>query len=71
MDWIEALVLGVIQGLTEFLPVSSSGHLQIFSALFGIQGEENLAFAVVVHAATVQYDCGVMERDCSFVWWFV
>lgn len=53
MDWFEALVLGVIQGLTEFLPVSSSGHLQIFSALFGVNGEENLSFAVVVHAATV------------------
>ena len=53
MEWFEALVLGVIQGLTEFLPVSSSGHLQIFSALFGLEGEENLTFAVAVHAATV------------------
>ena len=53
MGWLEALVLGLIQGLTEFLPVSSSGHLQIFSAIFGVQGEENLTFAVVVHAATV------------------
>ena len=35
MTWLEALVLGLIQGLTEFLPVSSSGHLQIFSTLFG------------------------------------
>ena len=52
MTWLEALVLGLIQGLTEFLPVSSSGHLQIFSTLFGIQGEENLTFAVAVHAAT-------------------
>ena len=46
-------MLGIIQGLTEFLPVSSSGHLQIFSALFGLEGEENLTFAVAVHAATV------------------
>jgi undecaprenyl-diphosphatase len=53
MDWWEALVLGLIQGLTEFLPVSSSGHLQIGEALFGLQGEENLTFAVAVHAATV------------------
>ena len=53
MNWIEALVLGVIQGLTEFLPVSSSGHLAMMGTLFGMSGEENLAFAVVVHAATV------------------
>ena len=53
MNWLEALVLGIVQGLTEFLPVSSSGHLQIGQALFGIEGEENLMFAVVVHAATV------------------
>ena len=45
MEWFEALVLGIIQGLTEFLPVSSSGHLQIFSALFGLEGEENLVSA--------------------------
>ena len=53
MSWLEALILGIVQGLTEFLPVSSSGHLQIGQALFGIQGEENLKFAIVVHAATV------------------
>lgn len=53
MDWWEALVLGLIQGLTEFLPVSSSGHLQIGEALFGLQGEGSLTFAVAVHAATV------------------
>ena len=53
MNWIEAFVLGVVQGLTEFLPVSSSGHLAILGTLFGLSGEENLAFAVVVHAATV------------------
>jgi undecaprenyl-diphosphatase len=53
MDWWEALMLGFIQGLTEFIPVSSSGHLQIGEALLGLQGGENLTFAVVVHAATV------------------
>lgn len=53
MSWIEAVVLGLLQGLTEFLPVSSSGHLAIGSALFGISGEENLTFAIAVHAATV------------------
>lgn len=63
MDWLEALVLGVVQGLTEFLPVSSSGHLQIFSALFGIQGEENLTFAVAVHAATVCSTIVVLRNE--------
>ena len=53
MNWIESIILGIIQGLTEFLPVSSSGHLAITGTLFGLTGKENLAFAVVVHAATV------------------
>lgn len=63
MTWLEALVLGLIQGLTEFLPVSSSGHLQIFSALFGLQGEENLTFAVAVHAATVCSTIVVLRKE--------
>ena len=53
MEWFEALILGVLQGLTEYLPVSSSGHLAIGSALFGIQGEDNLTFTIAVHVATV------------------
>lgn len=53
MNVLEALILGLLQGLTEFLPVSSSGHLEIGQALFGTAGEDNLLFAVVVHAATV------------------
>ena len=53
MDWLQALILGLIQGLTEYLPVSSSGHLAICSYLFGINGEDNLAFTIVVHVATV------------------
>jgi undecaprenyl-diphosphatase len=53
MEWLEALILGLIQGFTEYLPVSSSGHLAIGAALFGIEGEENLTFTIAVHAATV------------------
>ena len=53
MDWWQALLLGVIQGLTEFLPVSSSGHLMIFKELLGLDGEGFLDFTVTVHFATV------------------
>ncbi|MDR2650934.1 MAG: undecaprenyl-diphosphate phosphatase [Prevotellaceae bacterium] len=53
MNWFEALILGIVQGVTEFLPVSSSGHLQIGAALFGTDTEGNMSFAIVVHAATV------------------
>lgn len=53
MDNLEALLLGLLQGLTEYLPVSSSGHLTIGSALFGIEAEENMMFTVAVHVATV------------------
>lgn len=53
MDAFQALILGLIQGLTEYLPVSSSGHLTIASALFGLEGADNLAFTVAVHVATV------------------
>jgi undecaprenyl-diphosphatase len=53
MSWFEAMMLGLVQGLTEFLPVSSSGHLQIGNALLNTGVEENLTFAVAVHAATV------------------
>ena len=52
MSWVQALVLGIIQGLTEFLPISSSGHLAIFGKILGFEGE-NLTFAIAVHAATV------------------
>ena len=53
MEWFEAVILGLIQGLTEFLPVSSSGHLAIGQALLGVDVGEDLVFDVVVHAATV------------------
>ena len=53
MTVIEAIILGAVQGLTEFLPVSSSGHLQIAKALLGVRIEENLTFDVTLHAATV------------------
>lgn len=65
MNWLEALILGVIQGLTEFLPVSSSGHLEIGQALLGTSGEENLSFAVLVHTATVLSTLVVFYREVA------
>ncbi|MDD3108261.1 MAG: undecaprenyl-diphosphate phosphatase [Alistipes sp.] len=65
MEVWEAIVLGLVQGLTEFLPVSSSGHLQIFNTLFGLQGEENLTFAVAVHAATVCSTIVVFHKELA------
>ena len=53
MDTLQAILLGIVQGITEFLPVSSSGHLQIAKELLGVQLEENLTFDVALHAATV------------------
>lgn len=67
MNWFEALVLGIVQGLTEYLPVSSSGHLAIGSALFGIQGEENLAFTIVVHVATVFSTLVVLWKEIEWI----
>ena len=53
MDWLQALLLGLVQGLTEFLPVSSSGHLMIVRELLGVDAEGFLDFTVTVHLATV------------------
>lgn len=53
MEWFEAVLLGLIQGLTEFLPVSSSGHLEIGKELLGVETTDDLLFTTMVHAATV------------------
>lgn len=68
MSWFEALIMGLIQGLTEYLPVSSSGHLAIGATLFGLNGEENLAFTVAVHVATVLSTCVILWKE--IVWLF-
>lgn len=67
MTWFEALILGLIQGLTEYLPVSSSGHLAIGSALFGIEGEENLAFTIIVHVATVLSTLVILWKEIEWI----
>ena len=53
MTWIESLILGLVQGLTEYLPVSSSGHLTIGQEILGVESADNLIFDIVVHVATV------------------
>jgi len=63
MNWFEALILGLIQGLTEFLPVSSSGHLEIGKHLLGIDSPDSLRFTVVVHGATVLSTLVVFRQD--------
>lgn len=67
MDWLEALLLGLLQGFTEYLPVSSSGHLAIASSLFGIEGEENLTFTIVVHVATVLSTLVILWKEIDWI----
>jgi undecaprenyl-diphosphatase len=63
MSWFEALVLGLIQGLTEFLPVSSSGHLEIAKSLFGVDPETSFFFTIAVHGATVLSTLLVFRKE--------
>lgn len=68
MSWFEALVLGIIQGLTEYLPVSSSGHLAIGQALFGMNdGADNLMFTVAVHVATVLSTLVILWSEIEWI----
>ena len=53
MNWLQALILGLVQGLTEFLPVSSSGHLAIGREILGVEAAQDLVFEITVHVATV------------------
>ncbi len=53
MTTLEALILGIVQGLTEFLPISSSGHIELGKALLNVQSKKPLVFMVLVHGATV------------------
>jgi undecaprenyl-diphosphatase len=65
MNWFEAIVLGMIQGFTEFLPVSSSGHLELGKYLFGINPETNFYFSIAVHGATVLSTLVVLRAEIA------
>ncbi|MCR5313942.1 MAG: undecaprenyl-diphosphate phosphatase [Bacteroidaceae bacterium] len=66
MNWIEALILGIVQGLTEYLPVSSSGHLQIGQAILGVE-DGGLTFDIVVHVATVCATLVVLWKEVAWL----
>ncbi len=63
MSWWEGLLVGLLQGLTEFLPVSSSGHIELLRAILGIETADNLAVTVTVHAATALSILTVFRRE--------
>lgn len=65
MEWLDALILGIVQGLSEYLPISSSGHLEIFREILGINlpNEDILEFDVMLHAATVLSTLGVLWNE--------
>lgn len=63
MNVIEAIILGIVQGLTEFLPVSSSGHIELGKAILHINTTDNLLFSIVVHGATALSTIIVFRKD--------
>lgn len=68
MDWLQALILGLVQGLTEYLPVSSSGHLEIGKALLGEGAEAGgLTFDIVVHVATVLATLVILWKEVVWI----
>jgi len=67
MSYFQAIILGIIQGLTEFLPVSSSGHVEIGTVLFNVSTSENLLFITVIHGATALSTIVVYRNDIGII----
>lgn len=67
MDYIQALILGLVQGLTEYLPVSSSGHLELGQRLLGIHSDQSLTFDITVHVATVLSTLVVLHKEVTWI----
>lgn len=67
MTVVDAIILGILQGLTEFLPISSSGHIELGSALLKVQTSNNLLFSLVVHAATALSTIVVFHKDLGLL----
>lgn len=67
MSFLEAILMGVIQGLTEFLPVSSSGHLALFKILFGVETDTGMFFDVLLHLGTLLAIFAVFYRDIFYM----
>ena len=65
MDYFESIILGIVQGLTEFLPISSSGHLEISKAILGndFSNKESLLFTIVLHFATALSTIVFFRKD--------
>lgn len=63
MSLFEAIILGIVQGLTEFLPVSSSGHLELVKAIFGAEIKDSMTMTVVLHFATALSTCFIFRKD--------